>query len=153
MSSSSRNTWHNFISRSLKQQKRLGKARRDLRSSTTARPQLEVLETRELLSGGMSPHLPITLGGWLSQPMNGPVDQNGQSVNIGPMILLSDGTVMAQQGGTSKAWYRLTPDLSGSYANGTWSQMPSMSLEREYFTSALLPSGNLFVLGGEYSGP
>jgi autotransporter-associated beta strand protein len=74
------------------------------------------------------------------------------SVNIGPMILLSDGTVMAQEAGCSNNWYRLTPDASGSYVNGTWSQLQSMALQREYYASNVLPSGNVFVQGGEYSG-
>jgi hypothetical protein len=67
------------------------------------------------------------------------------------MILLSDGTVMAQQGGTTNQWYKLTPDLSGNYADGTWSQLSSMHVSREYYGSNLLPNGNLLVVGGEYS--
>jgi autotransporter-associated beta strand protein len=73
-------------------------------------------------------------------------------VNIGPMILLSDGTVMAQQAGCSNNWYRLTPDASGSYINGTWSSLQSMGLQRLYYASNVLPSGKVFVQGGEYSG-
>jgi hypothetical protein len=73
------------------------------------------------------------------------------------MMLLSDGTVMVQGGGTpttvTKTWYQLTPDGSGSYANGTWSQLPDMSLERYAYASNVLPDGRVFVLGGEYSGP
>ena len=46
---------------------------------------------------------------------------------IGTMELLSDGTVIGTSG---KNWYKLTPDSSGSYVNGTWSTMASMSLER-----------------------
>jgi hypothetical protein len=72
------------------------------------------------------------------------------------MMLLSDGTVMAQGGGSttaSKIWYQLTPDASGSYQNGTWSQLASMSLERLYYASNVLPDGRVFVEGGEYSGP
>jgi hypothetical protein len=33
-------------------------------------------------------------------------------------ILLTDGTVLAQ-GDSTNQWYRLTPDGSGSYQNGT----------------------------------
>jgi hypothetical protein len=72
---------------------------------------------------------------------------------VGTMLLLSDGTVMAQQGGTAKQWYKLTPDTSGSYANGTWSNLSSMSLERQYFATNVLPDGRVFLVGGEYSGP
>src|ERR1035441_2757254 len=31
------------------------------------------------------------------------------------MLLLSDGTVMVQRSNTSSTWYRLTPDIHGSY--------------------------------------
>jgi uncharacterized repeat protein (TIGR01451 family) len=71
------------------------------------------------------------------------------------MELLSDGTVMASGagGGASKDWYRLTPDASGSYVNGTWSSLASMSLERLYMATNVLQDGRVFALGGEYTGP
>ncbi len=70
-------------------------------------------------------------------------------------VLLTDGTVMVQVGVdvASKTWKKLTPDSSGNYINGTWSSMSSMGLERLFFASNVLPSGKVFVLGGEYSGP
>jgi hypothetical protein len=75
---------------------------------------------------------------------------------IATMMLLSDGTVMAQGGAVggdcSKAWYRLTPDAFGSYANGTWSSLASMQLERLYYASNVLPDGRVLLVGGEYSG-
>ncbi len=75
------------------------------------------------------------------------------SGGIGTMMLLTDGTVMAQGGGVANTWYKLTPDASGSYVSGTWSSLASMSTQRLYFGSNVLPSGKVFVLGGEYSGP
>ncbi len=71
---------------------------------------------------------------------------------IGTMELLTDGTVMASAsvGPSSTAWYRLTPDASGSYVNGTWSQLPSMSISRLFFASNVLPDGRVLVLGGKY---
>ena len=68
------------------------------------------------------------------------------SVNL--MLLLSDGTVMAQQTGGSN-WYRLTP-INGRYTNGIWSTMPSMNDARVFYSSAVLRDGRLFVAGGEY---
>ncbi|HLJ93272.1 MAG TPA: kelch repeat-containing protein, partial [Gemmataceae bacterium] len=70
------------------------------------------------------------------------------------MLLLSDGSVMVHGLAVtaSSAWYRLTPNSSGNYANGTWSKLPSMNTGRLYFTSDVLPDGRVFVLGGEYSG-
>lgn len=69
----------------------------------------------------------------------------------GTMMLLSDGSVMIQGGGISSSWSRLTPNSSGSYVNGTFSSLASMSLSRLYFASNVLPDGRVFVYGGEYS--
>lgn len=68
---------------------------------------------------------------------------------IGTMLLLSDGTVMAQNGSGS-AWCRLTPDIHGSYVNGTWSALASMNYERLYYSSDVLRDGRVFVAGSEY---
>jgi hypothetical protein len=73
------------------------------------------------------------------------------SDGIGTMMLLSDGTVMAEGGQVDKTWYRLTPDASGSYINGTWSTLPSMHQTRLYYGSNVLPDGRVYVGGGEYS--
>ena len=68
------------------------------------------------------------------------------------MMLLSDGTVMVHTGfGATKTWARLSPDTQGSYVNGTYSNLPSMSVGRLYFPSTVLPTGEVFVLGGEFS--
>jgi hypothetical protein len=67
-------------------------------------------------------------------------------------LLLTDGTVMCAVGGGSggNTWYKLTPDSSGSYTNGTWSQLASMNDTRLYYSSEVLPNGNVYVAGGEY---
>jgi Galactose oxidase, central domain len=62
--------------------------------------------------------------------------------------LMSDGTVLAFDGGTR--CYRLTPDIHGNYADGTWTQVASMNYSRLYFSSEVLTNGNLYVAGGEY---
>ncbi len=95
---------------------------------------LEPLEARDLLTGTWTPLV------------------NLAPSTTGTMLLLSDGTVMVQGDGVSNAWYRLTPDAAGSYSDGTWSQRASMSLQRQYFASNVLPDGRVLVLGGEYSG-
>lgn len=77
---------------------------------------------------------------------------NSPPATTGTLLLLSDGRVMAQRAGVSKIWYMLTPNSSGSYINGTWSTLSSMSLERLYYGSNVLPDGKLFLIGGEYSG-
>lgn len=70
----------------------------------------------------------------------------------GTALLLTDGTVMVQGSGGSN-WYRLTPDNTGSYLNGTWSQLASLPAGYGplYFASAVLPDGRLIVEGGEYN--
>jgi hypothetical protein len=103
-------------------------------------PVLEPLEERMLLAGTWTR---------LTNPVPSPD-------GIGTMMLLSDGTVLAQAGGSAgavRAWYKLTPDSSGSYINGTWKEVASMSLERLYYGSNVLPDGRVFLVGGEYSGP
>lgn len=64
------------------------------------------------------------------------------------MLLLSDGTVMCAGSGTS--WNRLTPDINGSYVNGTWTALAPMHDSRRYYSSQVLPDGRVFVAGGEY---
>ncbi len=68
---------------------------------------------------------------------------------VDTMLLLSDGTVMAAAAGGS-GWFRLTPDIHGSYVNGTWSTLASMHDTRLYYSSAVLRDGRVFVAGGEY---
>jgi hypothetical protein len=65
---------------------------------------------------------------------------------------LTDGTVMAQSG-AENTWYRLTPDNTGSYINGTWSQAASLppGYQPLYFASAVLADGRLVIIGGEYN--
>jgi hypothetical protein len=133
--------WSNWLrsagSRVSEGKNRLGKTnpnRERRRSRVPARLHFEALERRDLLSGT-----------WTLLNQAAPV-------NIGPLLILSDGTVMAQQAGVSQDWYQLTPDSSGSYINGTWSQRRSMSLQREYYASNTLPNGNVLIEGGEYSG-
>lgn len=78
--------------------------------------------------------------------------------NVSNMMLLSDGTVMAHGAGQSAAWYQLTPGQPGnvqgvdqSYIKGSWGALPSESVARQFFPSAVLPNGNVFVLGGEFA--
>ena len=70
------------------------------------------------------------------------------------MRLLTDGTVMVQSG-SSGNWLRLTPDSSGSYIDGNWTIDPinPMSTNRFSFASQVLPSGKVWVFGGENYGP
>ncbi len=78
---------------------------------------------------------------------------------INAMLLLTDGTVIGQGVFTSGAvegngdthWFKLTPDASGSYVNGTWTQIASMNSPRTYYASTVMRDGRVFVSGGEYT--
>ena len=54
-------------------------------------------------------------------------------VNVGTALLLTDGTVIAHEESdltgnvATNRWYKLTPDINGSYINGTWTQIASMA--------------------------
>ncbi len=74
--------------------------------------------------------------------------------DINLMLLLSDGTVMASANDGSEvignAWFRLTPDIHGSYVDGTWSTLAPMLDTRLHFQSQVLRDGRIFVSGGEF---
>ncbi len=102
---------------------------------------------------------PSGFRGALAQPGPSPWEPLAHPPSFipGTMLLASDGTVLVHEepetGGT-RAWYRLTPDSQGSYADGTWSKLASMprGYEPLYFASAILPDGQMIVEGGEYNG-
>jgi hypothetical protein len=62
-------------------------------------------------------------------------------------LLMTDGTVMCGNGGST--WYKYTPDSKGSYTNGTWTTLASTTYTRLFFSSQVLPTGNVYVAGGE----
>lgn len=79
---------------------------------------------------------------------------NRPSVNsIQLMILMTDGSVMVHTFDDIQTWVKLTPDAKGSYINGTWVTLGKMITPRLYFASQVLQNGNLWVMGGEYTGP
>src|SRR5437899_1584210 len=88
-------------------------------------------------------------GTW--QPLN-----NQPTFNASTMLLLTDGTVMCSDEGSglvgTSHWWKLTPDSSGSYINGTWSQLADGPNSPLFFASAVLKDGRVFVAGGEYNG-
>ncbi|HYL26688.1 MAG TPA: hypothetical protein VEW74_02575 [Candidatus Nitrosotalea sp.] len=87
-------------------------------------------------------------GGW--QPVAGvPTFTNGPQT----MLLLTDGTVIIQDYCTPN-WFKLTPSNTGSYTNGTWSQIAAMPSNYGplYFASAVLADGKVIAQGGEYNG-
>jgi hypothetical protein len=83
--------------------------------------------------------------------------QNVPNIGAGAMALLTDGRVLMHDEsgnpGTWQNWWTLTPSSTGSYANGTWTQVASTSSSYGplYFASAVLPDGRYIMNGGEYN--
>lgn len=78
---------------------------------------------------------------------------NAPAPNAGVMLLLTDGTILCKTsaGPTyGNVWNKLTPDIHGSYALGTWSTVAAMNDTRYYFSSQVLRDGRVYVGGGEY---
>ena len=87
---------------------------------------------------------------------------NTPPVSVGSMLLLTDGRILVHSEpncsgcfGNYNNWYTLTPDLNGSYVNGTWTQVASLPAGYEplFFGSAVLRDGKVVVQGGEYNCP
>ncbi len=89
-------------------------------------------------------------GGLASQTIKSLAHQPPDGAGIA--FLLTDGTVLAQ-GGLGSDWWKLTPDINGSYVNGTWNQMASLptGYAPDAFASAVLADGRLVITGGEYN--
>ena len=92
---------------------------------------------------------PFTAGTWTPT-------KNAPASAVAHALLLNDGSVLVNSmffQNHSDPWYRLVPDKTGSYINGTWSNAGSLpsGYNPLYFASSLLPSGQVVVMGGEYN--
>ena len=73
--------------------------------------------------------------------------QNVPNIGAGAMALLTDGRVLVHDEsgnpGTWGNWWTLTPSSTGSYANGTWTQVATMpsGYGPLYFGAAVLQDG------------
>ena len=90
-----------------------------------------------------------------SQGLWTPLTNPAPDPNSGVMLLLTDGSVIVKTGpldffSYGYIWNKLTPDSTGSYINGTWSNIAPMAQDRIYFSSQILKSGKVYVAGGEY---
>jgi Kelch motif protein len=78
--------------------------------------------------------------------------------NAGTMLLLTDGRVLCHDEPNSGAvsgsnrWYTLTPNSSGDYQAGTWTQVANGPNSPLYFACSVLRDGRVFIAGGEYNG-
>jgi hypothetical protein len=73
---------------------------------------------------------------------------NAPPVGVNNCLLLSDGSVLGMNG--AGQCVKLTPDIHGSYINGSWTTLMTMNSSRLFFSSVVLTNGNVFVAGGEY---
>jgi hypothetical protein len=100
----------------------------------------------------------------LAQPSPWQLVNNTTGAFMHNPLLLTDGTVLmhAYCDGLpctilSQKWYKLTPDINGSYINGTWSQAGSLPVINGtpyaplWFASELLPDGRVIINGGLYN--
>jgi hypothetical protein len=80
----------------------------------------------------------------------------GGPYNFGNPLLLTDGAVIVHRT-DNPSWWKLTPDINGSYINGTWSQIASLPVINgtqyapKFLASAVLPDGRVIIEGGEYN--
>jgi hypothetical protein len=91
----------------------------------------------------------FTAGTWTAVTAPAPSD-------VAHMVLLTDGSVLVNSfffSNHSDPWYRLVPDNTGSYINGTWKNAGALPTGYNplYFASAVLPSGRVIIMGGEYN--
>lgn len=110
---------------------------------------LHRLNTRE----GISPDDTGASGTW-QQVQNVP-----SGIIPGEMLLLTDGRILVQDDGQkynsgTNNWWTLTPDSSGNYSDGTWTQVASSPADFQplYYASGVLSNGNVVIEGGEVNG-
>ncbi len=92
---------------------------------------------------------PFTAGTWTPT-------KHAPASAVAHAVLLNDGSVLVNSmffQNHPDPWYRLVPDKTGSYINGTWSNAGTLpnGYNPLYFASSLLPSGQVVVMGGEYN--
>ena len=81
---------------------------------------------------------------------------NQPTFGAGLPLVLTDGRLLVQDKGNS-TWHIFTPDVNGSYVNGTWgasSTLPvigGVQYAPLYFASAVLSNGKVIIQGGEYN--
>ena len=94
--------------------------------------------------------LAVISGAAMAQTVTALKHQPPDSIQLA--LQMTDGTVLGQGYGDSD-WWKLTPDNTGSYVNGTWTQVASLpsGYSPEAFASAVLADGRLVISGGEYN--
>jgi hypothetical protein len=103
-----------------------------------------VLASTAVLASSLVARPARAAGTWTVAPSN--------AVNGGPAFglwLLTDGTVLSH-GNALNHWVILTPDKTGSYANGTWKSVADSNFARGGAQEHVLKDGRFFEAGGEY---
>lgn len=90
---------------------------------------------------------------------------NGSNTDLSPggasaPLLLTDGSVIVQNTNNQNSnnafadgkIFKLTPDINGSYVNGTWSQLATMPYISIAAAQAVLADGRVLIEGGEFTG-
>jgi hypothetical protein len=133
------------------------------RSARTGECGLRIRSVQALLATTLisAPFL-ASAGTWqaLNNPPPIPEIINPSGEDFGPggavsPLLLTDGSVLIQNAGyygEDAKVFKLTPDISGSYVNGTWTQLASKPFISSDAAQAVLPDGRVIIEGGEYSG-
>jgi hypothetical protein len=109
--------------------------------------------------------VPIFINTWINSTFFSDISEGtatrGAGINLA--LELPNGDLMVHElaplnasgnivdGGASAKWYEIAPDNAGSYADGTWKALAPMHKARLYFSSVVLPNGDVFVFGGEYA--
>ena len=120
-------------------------------TSVSASTSLQTAGTRDTGGGGADAFIAKSpsMGPW-QRVKNPPLGLQASTA-----LLLTDGSVLVQ-GYCLPVWWRLTPGRDGSYINGIWSKFPNSKFQDGYYgplyyASAVLPSGNVIIEGGEYT--
>jgi hypothetical protein len=103
-----------------------------------------ILGSAVLLLAGAVASPARAAGTWTAAPSS--------PTNGGPAFglwLLTDGTVLSH-GNALNHWVKLTPDKTGSYANGTWTTLASSAYARGGAQEHVLKDGRFFEAGGEF---
>ena len=117
---------------------------------------------RALLAAALlSTSLSAAAGTWqtLKNPPPIPEIIDPSGTDFGPggptaPLLLTDGGVLIQNAGPfgeDAKIFKLTPDIHGSYVNGTWTELASKPFISYAGAQAVLADGRVIIEGGEYS--
>lgn len=91
--------------------------------------------------------LPVAAWGGTLKILAHTAPENGQLA-----FQLTDGTVLVQSF-NDRHWYKLTPDINGSYRQGTWTRVADLPSQYspDAYASAVLADGRVVISGGEYN--